>query len=97
MSEGRNPGATRRVLMENGLGLGLGIALVAVVPPLRSAPKKVSKQSGDYVDDGKLPGKDCDDCINFVAAKSAQEAPTCKIVEGPINPHGHCIAFAPAK
>jgi hypothetical protein len=47
------------------------------------------------VDAGKVEGKDCDDCSQFVPGKTARDLGTCKIVEGEINPHGHCIAFTP--
>ena len=33
--------------------------------------------------------------VAFIAGKTAKDLGTCKIVEGKINPHGHCIAFSP--
>ena len=35
------------------------------------------------------------DCAQVVPGKTAKDNGTCKIVEGTINPHGHCIAFTP--
>jgi len=55
---------------------------------------KLSKGEVQYRDRPN-GGKDCDDCIQFVAGKTAKDPATCKIVEGDINPHGHCIAFSP--
>ena len=60
-----------------------------------AAPQKLSKTAVQYVDDGKVEGKDCDDCSQFVPGKTVKGPATCKIVEGEINPHGHCIAFSP--
>jgi High potential iron-sulfur protein len=61
----------------------------------RAAQAKLAKSAVQYVDAGKDEGKDCDDCAQFVPGKSATDNGTCKIVEGVINPHGHCIAFTP--
>jgi hypothetical protein len=40
-------------------------------------------------------GKDCDDCIQFVAGPTPKAAGSCKVVAGAISPHGYCIAFTP--
>jgi len=42
-----------------------------------------------------VPDKDCDDCSQFVPGKTVKDTGTCKLVEGDINPHGHCLAFTP--
>ncbi len=42
-----------------------------------------------------MPDKDCDDCYQFVPGKAAKDTGTCRLVEGNINPHGHCLAFTP--
>ena len=47
------------------------------------------------MDAGEDEGKDCDDCSQFVPGETATDLGTCKIVEGAINPHGHCFAFTP--
>lgn len=46
-----------------------------------------------HVDRGDAPGKDCGDCMHYIAPENAHDAATCRIVDGPINPHGHCLAF----
>jgi hypothetical protein len=42
-----------------------------------------------------MEGKDCDDCSQFVPGATPDAPGTCRIVEGAISPHGHCIAFTP--
>ncbi|HEX7436840.1 MAG TPA: hypothetical protein VF308_09040 [Caldimonas sp.] len=59
------------------------------------AESKLAKSAVKYVDVGRDQSKDCDDCIQFMSGKTAKDRGACKIVEGEISPHGHCIAFAP--
>lgn len=77
-------------------GLGTAIAWLAVGPARAGAQAgKLAKDAVKYVDKGDVPGKDCDDCLQYVAPASARAPATCRIVEGPISPHGHCVAFTP--
>ena len=94
MHEERAPGLCRRDALR-GLA-AIGVALVAVAPlEARAADAKLAKSAVQYVDDGKVPNKDCDDCIQFIPGAKADGVGTCRIVAGAINPHGHCIAFSP--
>ena len=78
------------------LGLGTAIAWLALAPSRAGAQAgKLAKDAVKYVDQGDVPGKDCDDCLQYIAPASAKAAPTCRIVDGPISPHGHCVAFTP--
>jgi hypothetical protein len=86
---------SRREALRRALGAGVGIAFVLVPGSARSQAAKLSKAAVKYTDAGNVPGKDCDDCSQYVPGRSPRDAPTCKIVEGPISPHGHCIAFSP--
>lgn len=87
---------SRRNALQAGLGAITGVALVSVAATgAWAADGKLAKTAVKYVDDGKVEGKDCDDCMQFVPGKTAKDPGTCKIVEGAINPHGHCIAFSP--
>ena len=72
------------------------LAAVAQWLPTRAAlaQAKLAKSAVAYQETAKN-GKDCDDCIQFVAGASAQAPATCKIVEGPISPHAYCQAFTP--
>jgi len=76
------------------LALGGVVAWIAAVPA-RAQAGKLTKDAVKYVDKGDVPGKDCDDCVQYVAPASPNTAPTCRIVDGPISPHGHCVAFTP--
>jgi len=90
-----NDGARRRVLTQT-VGAGLGLVLVCTIgPAAKAASPKLAKEAVKYTDVGTVEGKDCDDCSQYVPAASADQPPTCRIVEGPISPHGHCIAFSP--
>jgi hypothetical protein len=86
---------SRRDALKLGLGAGVGVAVVMMAGSAFSQPTKLSKDSVKYTDTGNVEGKDCDDCSQYVPGKSAKDPATCRIVDGPINPHGHCIAFSP--
>ena len=87
---------SRRNAVQRGLGVITGAALAGVAANgAWAADGKLAKTAVKYVDAGKDEGKDCDDCIQFVPGKTTKDLGSCKIVEGPINPHGHCIAFSP--
>jgi len=87
--------ASRRDALKLGLGAGAGMAIVMMTGSAFSQSIKLSKDAVKYTDAGNVEGKDCDDCSQYVPGKSANDSGTCKIVEGSINPHGHCIAFSP--
>ena len=87
---------SRRDALQAGLSATVGLVIVIAVPrPVRAADAKLAKSAVQYVDDGKVPDMDCDDCIQFLPGKTAKDKGLCKIVEGEINPHGHCLAFSP--
>ena len=87
---------SRRNALQTGLLVITGAALAgAAATGAWAADSKLAKTAVKYVDAGKDEGKDCDDCIQFVPGKTAKDLGSCKIVEGSINPHGHCIAFSP--
>jgi hypothetical protein len=88
--------ASRRdALKKLGLGASIGVAVATMAGSAFSQSAKLPKDSVKYTDAGNVPGKDCDDCSQYVVGKTAAAPPTCKIVEGAISPHGHCIAFSP--
>jgi hypothetical protein len=85
----------RRVLTQT-VGAGIGVVLVRTIGrAAAAAPAKLAKEAVKYTDVGTVEGKDCDDCSQYLPPASPDQAPTCRIVEGPISPHGHCIAFSP--
>jgi hypothetical protein len=80
----------RRVVLVRAVGAALaGVAASGAVAA------KLAKSDVQYTDSGTLKDQDCDDCVQFIAGKGANAPGTCRIVEGAIRPHGHCIAFAP--
>jgi hypothetical protein len=96
MSENQPDKVSRRALIKSSIRALAGIAIVSLtVPKTLSAETKLTKSVVQYEDVGKQKGADCDDCVHFIPGKTANASGTCKIVEGEINPHGHCIAFTP--
>lgn len=89
--------ASRRDVLRGGLGAVAGAMVVWVAPrqAVAAAADKLSKAAVQYTDAGNVPGKDCDDCSQYLAGKTARDTASCKIVEGAISPHGHCIAYTP--
>jgi hypothetical protein len=90
-------GVSRRRALQRGFGAIARVAVFwAVAHPARAAaPAKLAKATVQYTDAGQVPGKTCDDCGQFIAGKTSTDRGTCKIVEGDVDPHGHCIAFTP--
>lgn len=75
------------------------LGAAAIAPALAFAGKafaqaKLKKEAVEYQDKPK-EGKDCDDCIQFIPGKTSKALGTCKAVEGPVSPHGYCLAFTP--
>jgi hypothetical protein len=86
----------RRDALRGGLGAIAAVAMVWIAPRgALAATDKLNKSAVQYTDNGTDAGKDCDDCSQFVPGKSIKDPGTCKIVEGDISPHGHCLAFTP--
>lgn len=96
MDHQQSAGVSRRSIIKGGVSALAGIA-IALLPRARlsAAETKLAKAAVRYVDAGKEAGKDCDDCIQFIPGKTPDSMGTCKVVEGEINPHGHCLAFTP--
>jgi hypothetical protein len=96
MDEDRSIDVSRRSLVKGGAcALAGGVIAFLTGTRISAAETKLAKSAVQYVDAGKEEGKDCDDCIQFIPGKTPKATGTCKIVEGEINPHGHCIAFTP--
>ena len=94
----REPSACRRrrEALKLALNASAGLAVAMIAGRALAQPSaKLSKESVKYTDSGNAEGKDCDDCSQYLPGQSAVGPATCMIVEGPISPHGHCIAFSP--
>jgi hypothetical protein len=94
MEDQRGRCVSRRCALRQGAAIGLGATIAWFATPAL-AQAKLAKDAVKYVDKGDVPGKDCDDCIQFIAPARPKDPASCRIVDGPINPHGHCIAFTP--
>lgn len=95
MDQKTNPRYTRRAAIKTITWFAGTAALAALVPsaPARAQSKLVKSAMGYR--DAPNAGKDCDDCLQFIPGKDEDSAGACKIVEGPISPHGYCQAFTP--
>jgi hypothetical protein len=72
----------------------LWLGVVAMGHP-RAAPAKLAPAAVKYVAVSAVAGKACIECSQFTAGATARELGSCTIVEGEIDPRGHCIAFSP--
>jgi hypothetical protein len=96
IDEDRHGEPSRRSLIKTAIRALAGIAIVSIAATKTSAAEaKLAKSVVQYEDVGKQKGADCDDCAQFIPGKTANALGTCKIVDGAISPHGHCIAFTP--
>jgi hypothetical protein len=96
MDQHRGNGVSRRAVIKSGIQALAGIAIISLAGTKASALEtKLNKAAVQYVDIAAGGGTTCDDCVRFVPGKSPNALGTCKIVEGEINPRGHCIAFTP--
>ncbi len=95
MEDRSEHGLTRRCALRRAAVLGVGATLVWATGAPARAQGRLAKEAVKYVDRGDVPGKDCDDCLQYIAPARAQDPASCRIVEGAISPHGHCIAFTP--
>lgn len=87
---------SRRSLLKKAAMFIAGVAALPLLASVRSAraAEKLQKVDVKYQDKPK-DGKDCDDCMHFVAGATPKAMGTCKVVEGTISPHGYCAAFTP--
>ena len=46
-----------------------------------------------YVDASTQSGKDCVSCQQYLTPNAAGACGTCKLLKGPVHPHGYCKAF----
>ena len=94
MDQRTTPCLSRRCALRRTAALGLGAAITWTARPA-SAQARLAKDAVKYVDQGDVPGKDCDDCMHYIAPAKADGPAACRLVEGAISPHGHCVAFTP--
>jgi hypothetical protein len=71
----------------------LWLGVIAMGHP-RAAPAKLAPAAVKYIAVSAVAGKACIECSQFVVGATARALGSCKIVEGDIDPRGHCIAFS---
>jgi hypothetical protein len=81
--------SSRRIWLKQ---LGVGVALAPWLARAALAQAKASKQAMKYQDQPNN-GQRCDTCMQFVPGAKPGANGTCKVVDGPISPHGWCIAY----
>jgi hypothetical protein len=74
----------RRFILRGVLALAVLAGSVGTTEAQQKAPKKMVQ----YQEKPK-GAQECDKCLQFLVPSS------CKLVEGPINPKGWCVLFAP--
>jgi anaerobic selenocysteine-containing dehydrogenase len=79
---------SRRDVLKSGALLLGGVCIAG--PALAQA--KATKQAMQYQDQPKN-GQECDQCMHWIPGPSPTAQGQCKVVEGPINPKGYCVAF----
>lgn len=87
---------SRRSALTTSLG-ATAVFMITIAMPraARAANARLAKAAVQYVDAGNTPHMDCDDCVQFIPGKTVKTKGQCRIVEGEIDPHGHCLAFSP--
>jgi hypothetical protein len=85
---------SRRALLKRAARFIGAVAVLPLIETIRSARAegKMAKADVNYQDKSSA-GKDCDDCLHFITGATPGANGTCKVVEGIINPRGHCAAF----
>jgi anaerobic selenocysteine-containing dehydrogenase len=79
---------SRRKLIKSA-ALAAGIAIVSWAA---RGQAKASKQAMQYQDQPK-GDQTCDTCAQWIPGPTPDAPGECKVVEGPINPKGWCVAY----
>ena len=67
-------------------------ATLAVLPWAARGQAKAGKQAMQYQDQPK-GDQTCDTCVQWIPGPKPDAPGQCKVVEGPINPKGWCVAY----
>lgn len=97
---------SRRELLNSAATLGTLAVFGAAACSKKAAPLNCTDTSGlapadlsvrtalAYVDNSTEPGKNCQNCQQFIAPPAAGSCGSCKVLKGPMNPAGNCKSFA---
>lgn len=86
---------SRRALLRDSAMLMTSLAAIPIVLVSPTAHAAKAAKTDFHYQDQPREGKRCADCAAYVANTTAANAPgACKIVEGPVNPNGWCMAYS---
>lgn len=73
----------------------MGAAAVVTTMSAASAAPSLDPKAVGYITKSKMKGKECGNCVLFVAPKKGAKVGACTQVKGPIAPGGYCNIYAP--
>jgi hypothetical protein len=76
-------------------GSGSGPGSASACDAQIDEPAKQARQTLQYFDKAVVPEKHCSACAQFIPDKFGTCGGGCKVIGGPVNPNGGCLAFAP--
>ena len=86
---------SRRTLLRRGTIVLGSIALIPIVIHSQAAKAASAAKGMLHYQESPKDGKSCSDCTSFRPSTTPDsDIGTCKILEGPISPHGWCMAFS---
>jgi len=85
---------SRRALLRDSAMLMTSLAAIPIVLISPTARASKASKSDFHYQEQPREGKKCADCAAFLANTSANASGACKIVDGPVNPNGWCMAYS---
>lgn len=58
---------------------------------------KKMRKALQYVEKSKQKGKNCKNCMQWIAPEKDEKCGGCKLFSGPVAAEGYCLSYAPAK
>lgn len=86
---------SRRNLLRRGTIMLGSIALIPIAIHSPAAKSASATKGMLHYQESPKDGHSCSDCSSFRPSTAPDsDTGTCKILEGPISPHGWCMAFS---
>jgi hypothetical protein len=86
---------SRRGALKAGLTILAGTVVATAARADNPDDGKIEKSVVQYQYKWNADGSHCGICANFLPPANGEKIARCKVVAGPIDPNGYCIAFAP--
>lgn len=90
---GQSLGMSRRSFVKSAALMAGGVVLAGTNIRPASAQQKLAQAVVKYQNTPNGT-KECLNCMQFIPGKTSDATGSCKVVDGSINPHGYCIAWA---